>query len=114
MRRASDAERARLNDTFAALCRIESPSGRERACADRVSEELRGLGLDVEEDDAGAAIGSDAGNLLARLPGARPQSILLCAHLDTVPPLAPIDPVIVDGGWENAGDEVTAARTTAP
>ena len=113
MRRASDAERARLNDTFAALCRIESPSGRERACADRVSEELRGLGLDVEEDDAGAAIGSDAGNLLARLPGARPQSILLCAHLDTVPPLAPIDPVIVDGGWENAGDGILGADNKA-
>ena len=113
MRRASDADRARLNDTFAALCRIESPSGRERACADRVSEELRALGLAVEEDSAGIAIGSDAGNLLTRLPGSRPQSILLCAHLDTVPPLAPIDPVIVDGGWENAGDGILGADNKA-
>jgi tripeptide aminopeptidase len=113
VRRASDAERAQLNDTFAALCRIESPSGRERACADRVSEELRGLGLTVEEDGAGAAAGSDAGNLLARLPGSRPQSILLCAHLDTVPPLAPIDPVIVDGGWENEGEGILGADNKA-
>jgi tripeptide aminopeptidase len=109
VRRASDAERARLNETFATLCRIESPSGRERACADRVTEELRGLGLAVEEDDAGAAAGADAGNLLARLPGSRPQSIFLCAHLDTVPPLAPIDPVVVDGGWENAGEGILGA-----
>jgi tripeptide aminopeptidase len=109
VRRASDAERARLNDTFAALCRIESPSGRERACADRVTQELRELGLTVEEDDAGGVVGSDAGNLLARIPGRRPQSILLCAHLDTVPPLAPIDPVVVDGGWENARDGILGA-----
>lgn len=113
MRRATDADRARLNDTFAALCRIESPSGRERACADRVTEELRGIGLAVEEDGAGAAAGSDTGNLLARLAGSRPQSILLCAHLDTVPPLAPIDPVIVDGAWENAADGILGADNKA-
>jgi tripeptide aminopeptidase len=113
VRRASDAERARLNDTFAALCRIESPSGRERACADRVSEELRGLGLAVQEDEAGAAAQSDAGNLLARLPGSGSRSILLCAHLDTVPPLAPIDPVIVDGGWENAEEGILGADNKA-
>jgi tripeptide aminopeptidase len=113
VRRATDAERAQLNETFAALCRIESPSGRERACADRVTEELRGLGLAVDEDGAGAAVGSDAGNLLARLPGSRPQSILLCAHMDTVPPLAPIDPVIVDGGWENAADGILGADNKA-
>ena len=113
MRRASDADRARLNDSFAALCRIESPSGHERACADRVTEELRGLGVTVEEDDAGAVVGADAGNLLARLPGPGPESILLCAHLDTVPPLAPIDPVIVDGGWENAGEGILGADNKA-
>ena len=113
VRRSSDAERARLSDTFAALCRIDSPSGHERACADRVSEELRALGLDVEEDGAGEAVGADAGNLLARLPGRRPESVLLCAHLDTVPPLAPIDPVIVDGGWENAGEGILGADNKA-
>ena len=50
MRRATDAERERLNETFAALCRIESPSGRERACADWVTDELRAMGLEVSED----------------------------------------------------------------
>lgn len=113
MRRASDADRARLNDTFAALCRIESPSGHERACADHVSEQLGELGLTVEEDDAGADVESDAGNLLTRIPGITPRSILLCAHLDTVPPLAPIDPVIVDGGWENAGEGILGADNKA-
>ena len=109
MRRANDAERERLHETFAAVCRIESPSGHERACADWVTTELRGLGLEVEEDDAGPRIGSDAGNLLARIPGAGPESILLCAHMDTVPLTAPVEPVRVDGGWTNAGEGILGA-----
>ncbi len=98
MRPASEAERRRLNETFAALCAIASPSGSERACADRVTAHLRGMGLEVAEDEAG--------NLLARL-GARgdgsARSVLLCAHLDTVGVEGPIEPVLVDDGWENAG-----------
>ena len=69
MRRASQAQREKLADTFLSLCRIESPSGRERACADWVAAELRSLGLEPEEDEAGEVAGSDAGNLLAYLPG---------------------------------------------
>jgi tripeptide aminopeptidase len=109
VRRASDGERQRLGDTFQALCRIESPSHRERACADWVSAELRALGLQVEEDDAGARVGSDAGNLLTRIAGRSDASLLLCAHLDTVPLTAPVEPVIVDGGWENSGDGILGA-----
>ena len=41
MRPASEAERARLNETFAALCRIPSSFGHERACADHVAALLR-------------------------------------------------------------------------
>ena len=109
MRRATDAERERLGETFAALCRIESPSGHERACADWVTRELHEMGLQVDEDDVGPRIGSDAGNLLARVPGTGPDSILLCAHLDTVPLTAPVEPVLVDGGWENAGAGILRA-----
>ncbi len=109
MRRATDAERERLHETFAALCRIESPSGRERAVADWVTRELRGMGLEVEEDDAGPGVGSNAGNVLARIPGAGPDSILLCAHMDTVPLTAPVEPVRVDGGWTNAGEGILGA-----
>ncbi len=113
MRRATDAQRARLHETFAELCRIESPSRRERRCSDRVSADLRGIGLEVEEDDAGPKVGSDSGNLLARIPGAGAESILFCAHLDTVPPLAAIEPVLVDEGWENANDGILGADNKA-
>ena len=109
MRRATDAERERLHDTFAAVCRIESPSGRERGVADWVTGELRGMGLDVQEDDVGPHVGSDAGNVLARIPGTGPDSILLCAHMDTVPLTAPVEPVRVDGGWTNAGEGILGA-----
>jgi tripeptide aminopeptidase len=109
MRRASDGERERLNETFQTLCRIESPSRQERACADWVTAELRSLGLEVEEDDVGARVGSTAGNLLTRVTGRGEGSLLLCAHLDTVPLTAPIEPVIVDGGWENANDGILGA-----
>lgn len=109
MRRARDAELERLHHTFETLCRIESPSGRERACADWVAGELRAFGLETEEDDAGPAAGSDAGNLLARIPGRSETSILLCAHLDTVPLTAPVEPVQVNGGWENANEGILGA-----
>ena len=46
-------------------------------------------------------------------PGTGPQSIMLCAHLDTVPPTAPIEPVLVDGGWENANDGILGADNKA-
>lgn len=105
MRRASEAEKARLAELFTDLCRIPSPFGHERACADRVIAELRGMGLQPEEDATG--------NLLARLDGRGERSILLCAHLDTVETEAPIEPVLVDGGWENAHDGILGADNKA-
>ena len=113
---ADELERRYLNDIFAELCRIESPSGRERACAERVAGELRALGIEVHEDDAAQAAGSDCGNLLARIPGGgggeRP-CVLLCAHLDTVPPQAPIEPVVREGFWENAHAGILGADNKA-
>jgi tripeptide aminopeptidase len=106
---ATEAERRRLHDTFAALCRIPSPSGRERACADAVAAELRGLGLAVTEDEAGTVLGGDCGNLLARIPGGGEGTLLFCAHLDTVPVAAPIEPIVRDGGWENANEAILGA-----
>jgi tripeptide aminopeptidase len=114
--RASDAERERLASTFATLCRIESPTGTERACADWVTSELTALGLDVDEDGAGPQAGSDAGNLLARIeprPRGGDRWLMLCAHLDTVPLTARVDPVLRDGGWENANDGVLGADNKA-
>ncbi len=106
-----------LNTIFAELCAIASPSLSERACAERVRRELEALGLEVREDAAGAAIGGDCGNLLARLDGAPEaparRSILLCAHLDTVPLAAPVEPVLEEGFWENANEGILGADNKA-
>ena len=114
MSSATAPERARLNDLFAELCRIESPFGHERACADRVAAELRDAGLEVSEDGAGPAAGSECGNLLARIgePG-EARTVLVCAHLDTVVPQAPIEPVLVEGAWENARPGILGADNKA-
>ena len=113
MRRAGEAERERLHGTFVSLCRIESPSGHERRCTDWVAAELARIGLEVDEDGAGPAAGADAGNLFARIEGRGERSIMLCAHLDTVPPIAPIEPVLVDGRWENENAGILGADNKA-
>jgi tripeptide aminopeptidase len=104
-----DEDRRRLHDTFTTLCRIPSPTGDERACADWITERLESFGLTVEEDDVGATIGCNAGNLLARISGTGPRSILLCAHMDTVPLTAAVEPVQVNGGWESANEGILGA-----
>lgn len=122
--RVGELERRYLSGTFAELCRIESPSGSERACAERVIAELRALGVAVHVDDAGASVGSDCGNLLARIPAAADagsadrspdgaRGVLLCAHLDTVPLLAPVEPVLREGSWENANEGILGADNKA-
>jgi tripeptide aminopeptidase len=111
--RTSKAERQWLGEIFAALCRIYSPSKQERACADLVTHELDALGIDWVEDEAAAALGGDCGNLLARVPGRGERTVLLCAHLDTVPASAPIEPVVRDGYWENANEAILGADNKA-
>jgi tripeptide aminopeptidase len=113
VRRATDGERERLHETFVSLCRVQSPSGHERPCVDHVARELARIGLEVDEDDAGPSAGADAGNLFARIEGRGGDSILLCAHLDTVPPTAPIEPVLIDGGFTNSGDGIIGADNKA-
>lgn len=104
-----------LLDLFLDLCALPSPPGRERAVADRVRRELEALGLACDEDGCGPAIGSDTGNLLARVaptaPGGTP--IVLCAHLDTVPLAGPLEPVVTDGVVRNAGGTILGADNKA-
>jgi tripeptide aminopeptidase len=105
VRPASPAERERLNDTFAALCRIPSVSGDEDACAGHVAAQLRAMGLRVQDDAFG--------NLLVRVPGRGEGHVLLGAHLDTVALTAEVEPVVVDDGWENANDGILGADNKA-
>lgn len=112
-------DRQRLRDRFVELCEIGSPTGSERAIADRVTAELRGLGLEVSEDTAAGPARAGAGNLIARLPGRRRTDagddhwVMLCAHLDTVPHEAPIAVVRENDVFRSAGDTILGADNKA-
>ena len=102
---------------FTELCALASPPGEERAVADRVLAELRGLGLDADEDDSGPRIGSTAGNIYCRLPAANGAEaglpLFLCAHLDTVEPTGPIVPTVDEGIVRNGAGTILGADNKA-
>lgn len=98
-------------DLFVELAAMPSPPGEERAVADAVIRYLRDLGLSVDEDDAGPKVGSSMGNVYCRLApnGEGGEPLFFCAHLDTVPPVGPLQPVIEDGVVRNAGGTILGA-----
>ena len=101
-------------ELFVELARVPSPPGQERAVADQVVEYLRSLALSVDEDDAGARIDSTIGNLLCRIESTGEGTpLFFCAHLDTVPPEGPIEPVVDDGIVRNAGRTILGADNKA-
>src|SRR5215217_2062933 len=103
---ASTEERERLLSDFVRYCEIESPSGRERGMADALTTDLRGLGLEVEEDEAA--------NLLTRIEGPEGAPIvLLCAHMDTVPLDGPVEVVSENGLLTNRHEAILGADNKA-
>jgi tripeptide aminopeptidase len=97
-------------ELFLELAAIPSPPGEERAVADVVLRYLRDLGLDPDEDGCGPEIGSTMGNVYVRLEAtAAGTPLFFCAHLDTVPPSGPLEPVVEDGLIRNAGGTILGA-----
>jgi len=91
---------------FARLCEIPSPSGEEAAMADAVLAELARMGAEVTQDDAASALPlAGCNNIVARFaPTAEGVPVMFCAHLDTVPLLAPVT-VVQQGEWLTNGNE---------
>ena len=101
-------------DLFVDLAAVPSPPGEERAVADIVARYLTDCGIPHDEDGAGAVVGSTIGNLYSRLePTAEGEPLLLCAHLDTVPPTAAIEPVVEDDVVRNAAGTILGADDKA-
>ena len=79
--------RERILSRFGQLVSIDAPSYGERAMADELTRQLTALGYDVLEDQAGEAIGGNAGNLIVKVPGTIDLPLLLFSgHMDTVEP----------------------------
>jgi tripeptide aminopeptidase len=108
------AEHSEIVSLFLELASLPSPPGEERAVADAVLGYLGGLGLQPDEDDASLKLGSTAGNIYARLePTAPGTPLFFCAHLDTVPPSGPLEPVVENGVVRNAGGTILGADNKA-
>ena len=100
---------SQLSNLLGALCAVPSPSGSEAAVGQLVKDRLSSLGIDWIEDDGSPSLGGDCGNLFALVPaadGSTSGGVLLCAHLDTVPPVGTPEAVLSEGYWRNGGDGI--------
>jgi tripeptide aminopeptidase len=97
-------------DLFLDLTALPTPPGEERTVADRVTAELRGLGLEDDEDGAGVGVGSNAGNSVhsSATTACRDAAIPLLAHGHGAAD-RPIEPVVEDGVVRNSGGTILGA-----
>lgn len=89
----------RVVQRFLEYIKIDSPTKEEREFAEFLKKELIRLGLEVYMDNAGEKVGSNSGNLVARLKANADggKTILFSCHMDTVSPSRGIKPLIKDG-----------------
>lgn len=96
----------RVLERFLNYVQIDSPTKSEADFAKHLMDELKALGLDVTMDQAGEKVGSNAGNLITKIPGTTEgETILFSSHMDTVSPSIGIKPQI-------KGDTIYSDGTT--
>ncbi len=105
----------RVRATLLHLLEMNTPPGHEGAAADFLEGELRALGFTTWRDSAGAAIGGETGNVLARLEGSAPDvpALLLNAHMDTVAPTGDLVIREEDGVLRSSGNTILGADDKA-
>jgi tripeptide aminopeptidase len=104
----------RLTELFLELTAVSSPSRAEADVARIVRRRLQDMGLDADEDDTAASVGGNCGNLacLVEGEGERPH-VALGAHLDTVLPTEPIEPILEDDVFRNRRAAILGADDKA-
>jgi len=105
----------RVLDTFMQLVRIDSETYHEAAAVDFVCELARGCGIEPYIDDAGKAVGGEAGNVYIKIPAAGVDAppIIFSAHLDTVSPGNGVEPVIRGERVVSSGETILGADCKA-
>ena len=100
----------RMAGLFRELVAIDSISREEAHLAGFVQQKLEKLGAAVTFDDAGAMVGGNSGNLIARMGGNQGVPVMLLnAHMDTVEPGRGIRTVVQDGRITSAGNTILGA-----
>lgn len=89
----------RVKDLFLELVQIKGATGNERKVADTIVQKLGAMGYTPREDGAAAKVGGNTGNLLLDVPGTITDAptLVLMAHMDTVPLAVGVKPQIRDG-----------------
>ncbi|MDY0267773.1 M20/M25/M40 family metallo-hydrolase [Trichloromonas sp.] len=105
----------RLCEEFARQAAIASPSRREGEISRYLTWRFQELGGTVTMDQAGAAAGSESGNLIVQIParGKESEPLMLSVHMDTVEPAEGVTPVLADGVFTSAGETILGADDKA-
>ncbi len=98
---ADEVDSDRLIATFLDLVAIDSPTGHEEQIGRELEARFTALGCTVSKDDIG--------NLVAVLPGTRPDTVLLSTHMDTAGTDTGIRPIIEDGIIKTDGTTILGA-----
>lgn len=96
----------RIVENFINMVKIASPSLKEREVADYIKKELKELGLEVIEDNAGKNLGGTTGNIIGILRAPGKSKLMLSAHMDTVLPCENIKPIIENGIIKSDGTTI--------
>lgn len=107
--------RERMIQEFCELVQIDSAPRAERGIADALKQKMAALGMEVMEDNAGAAIGGNAGNVIGRYTGTLSgvPTVVFAAHMDRVTPGLGIKPVVKDDAIFSDGSTILAADDLA-
>jgi len=100
----------RMCSEFMRQTAIDSPSFKEIEMATYLQKRLSTLGAQIDFDQSGTTIGSNANNLIARIAGTKKgDPILFAMHMDTVTPAQNVTPTLKNGVFTSAGDTVLGA-----
>lgn len=104
----------RLLERLLEYVQIDSETRNEKAFAEHMMPILQNLGFDIVRDNAGAKIGSNTDNIIAKRKGEKSGTCLaLSAHLDTVMPGIGIKPIVEDGVVRSKGDTILGSDDKA-